>query len=79
MKNNSNNSSFKENRQVLGQMQIQMSLTNSFPEEAFTTKCNHNISKIHKGEGYSKVNSLNNNENVYQDNSLFADSFVPMN
>lgn len=73
-----NNANFLENRQVLGQMQIQMSLQEAFVEIS-PAKYNYNISKIHKGEGYSMVNCLNNNENADQDNSLFADKFVPIN
>lgn len=73
-----NNANFIENRQILGQMQIQMSLQDSFVEIS-PAKYNYNISKIHKGEGYSMVNGLNNNENADQDNSLFVDNFVPIN
>lgn len=76
-----NRAELRENRQALGQMQVQLSLQDAFPDGTFTTKCNYKISKIHKGEGYSKVNACNknNNENDYQDNSLFVENFVPIN
>lgn len=65
-----------ENRKIFGQMQIQMTLEETFYDNAHKRSYNYNISKIHKGEGYSKINSLGNNENDYlnqNNNSLFVD------
>lgn len=65
-----------ENRQIYGQMQIQMSLHDPFPDATNKKNYNYNIRKIHNGEGYSKVNSFGINENAYdnQNNSIFIDS-----
>lgn len=65
-----------ENRQIYGQMQIQMTLHDPFPDPTNKKNYNYNISKIHNGEGYSKVNSFGINENEYnnQNNSIFVDS-----
>lgn len=62
--------SFKEqNRKIIGKMKIQFFLSTQF--EPKIGKNPYNICKIHKGEGYSKVNGANNNEN--QSNSIFLD------
>lgn len=79
-----NNDNSVANRRILGQMKIQLSLEEAFPEEAFSSRYNYNISRIHKGEGYSCVgpfdfNNNNNNENSIQNNSLFIDNFVTVN
>lgn len=49
-RSNNNNYNLNESRKVIGQMQIQMSLENAFPEGAISTKnnYNYNISKIQR-------------------------------
>lgn len=67
----------KKDRQTLGQMNIQFSVTTTsqtFPTFPQYNKCNFNIEKIHHGEGYSKVNINSNyvNENQTYNNSIFG-------
>lgn len=76
IKNNDPN----QNRKVLGRMIIQFSLNEPFYEKSMDTKINYNITRIHKGEGYSKVFSFDNaNENEFRDNSLFSNNFDLIN
>lgn len=57
------NASQKSQRKIVGQMSVQFSLSQDVPHN-FNVK--HQIGKQRNGQGYSKMESYNNNENAIQ-------------